>query len=275
MSVCAVCRFIMSCVVIILYCCFATADCSLNSLFSFLCIEYIPMIILLYIILFMVQYLDTAEMDDKMKEIEDYINTYSKAMQKVTSAAASVADKTAASAVIFRTFSEVCTAIGSNCDDEDDEFIRQFGLFLGSLSVNMSRNADEQVVKAKEPLEQQARTLLSIKAALQRQKAHKKNFIACAADKILCEKSEQKDPANLSKIESSKNSRGAVLTAKQEYLDASRSLLDNFDRVRDARVYDVIATAEALGGVELEACEKNGHVLADILDELSYDEDCE
>lgn len=222
------------------------------------------------ILLYNVQYLDTTEMDGKMKDIADYINTYSKLMHTLTSGAQGLADAITADARIFKNFSEVCTAIAYNSEEEDgDDFVRQFGLSIGSFSVNTSRNGDALLVQVKEPLEQQERTLQSIKAALLRHKTLKNNFIVRAADKILCEKIEQKDPANLSKIEDSRNSRGAVLTAKQEYLDASGALLDNFESVQASWVYEVVSTAKSLCEVEVAACQKNGHVLADLLDELT------
>ena len=218
------------------------------------------------------QYVDTTDMDDKMKEIADHINTYSKLMNTLTSASAKFVESTTAEALIFKSCSEVCIAIGYNSEEEEESFIRQFGLSIGSLSVNFSRNGDALLVQVKEPLEQQARTLQSIKAALLRHKTLKNNFIVCAADQKLCHKIELKDPTNLSKIEDSRKSREAVLHAKQEYLDTSGSLLDNFERLQAARGYNVVSTAEALCEVEVAACRKNGHVLADLLDELSFED---
>ena len=225
-------------------------------------------------LLFDSQYLDTSEIDSQVKDIEEYISLHSKLMQKLSRTAGDFTKKSMLSARILKSFSEVCTAIGSDCDDEDDEFIRQFGLSIGSLSLNMSRNADDQMVRVQEPLEQQSRTLLSITSALQRQKSLKKKFIACAADQILCEKAEQKDPTNVSKVESSRNSRALLLTAKNEYLDVSKSLLQNFDTIKESSMYDILAIAEALCDSEVTSCEKQGHVLADLLDELTYD-DCD
>lgn len=217
------------------------------------------------------QYLDTAEMDDHMKEVECFVQANTKSMHRLALAAADLADKTSVDARVLKTLSEVCTAIGSNCEDEDDEFMRQFGLSIGSFSLGISRSADEQVVQVKEPLEQQARVLLAVTEALRRQKKLKSNFVACAADAILRQKAEQKDPANVSKIESSRSGRAAVVSARKEYLEASQALLHSFDSLREARLGEVLAAAEALGEVELSVCEKQGHVLADLLDELTCD----
>jgi hypothetical protein len=223
----------------------------------------------LYCIVLCMQGLDTTEMDEKMKVIEEYINTYSKAMQRIATAATGLADRTATSGRVLEKLSEVCSAIGSNCEDEDDEFIRQFGLSIKTLSSNVSSNADNQLVNVKEPLERYYRTLLSIKSAQQRQHALKNNFIATAADKIMTERAEQKDPANLSKIEKSRNSRAAVLLAKKEYIFASDNLVANFERMKECRIFEIAAIAKSLVELEVASCRKNADVLADLWDELS------
>ena len=213
-------------------------------------------------------------MDTRIQEIDDYIAASSSKMQQLTLASTGLVEKTVASARIFNSFSEVCMAISSNSDEEYDDFMRQFGLSMRSYSINMSRNADEQLVKVKEPLEQQNRMLSSIKSTVRRQKSLKQNFVKCGADQVLCEKMEQKDPNNKYKVDSSQNSKEALLKAKEEYTQASDALLDSFEKVKGSRMYEIVGIATAMCNLEIESCEKNGHVLADIYDELCYDDMC-
>lgn len=219
---------------------------------------------------------DTSEVDEKMKVIADYVTEYTKGIKRITDAATCLANECVTEANILEDASgnskllgeKVLIARGVEEDPEATVFI-QFGVALTALAGQLHNNSQQKIIRVKEPIEQYSRTLLSIKAALKRQSDLKKAYVAASANHVLSEKDLAKEPHAMDKISKAEQTKELLESAEQEFNDTSQALVDNFEKVKQARVFEIVQIAEALVEVELESTRASRNVLADLLDDLS------
>ena len=145
----------------------------------------------------------------------------------------------------------------------------QFGVALTAMAGHLNENSQDKMVHVKEPIEQYSRTLLSMKAALKRQHEVKKAYIAASAIHVQNENALAKEPHAMDKIAMTEQTKELLEAAEKEFLATSQALMENFEKIKQDRVFEIVQIAEALVDVELKTCSGNKDVLADLLDDLS------
>ena len=126
------------------------------------------------------------------------------------------------------------------------------------MAEQLNANSQHKLVQVKEPIEQYSRTLLSIKAALKRQNEVKKAYIAASANNIMSENALAKEPHAMEKIAKAEQTKDQLQAAEADFHSTSKHLVDNFEKIKQARVYEIV-----------QICESLVEVLADLLDDLS------
>ena len=137
------------------------------------------------------------------------------------------------------------------------------------MAGQLNANSQNKLVRVKEPIEQYSRTLLSIKAALKRQNEVKKAYIAASANHIMSENALAKEPHAMEKIAKAEQTKENLDAAEAEFNSTSKHLVENFDKIKQSRVYEIVQICESLVEVELETCKGSRDVLADLLEDLS------
>mmetsp|Transcript_10779 Transcript_10779/g.19967 ORF Transcript_10779/g.19967 Transcript_10779/m.19967 type:complete len:375 (+) Transcript_10779:57-1181(+) len=219
---------------------------------------------------------DTSEVDAEMKTITDYLDSYTSAMKRISQAAGSLANESIEDAKTLEELSsnskllgeKVLIARGVEVDPEATVFI-QFGVALIAMAVQLNTNSRNKLVRVKEPIEQYSRTLLSIKAALNRQNEVKKAYIAASANRIMAENALAKEPHAMDKISKAELTKEELEAAEAEFHSTSKALVENFEKIKQSRVYEIVQICESLVELELETCRGSRDVLADLLDDLS------
>jgi hypothetical protein len=219
---------------------------------------------------------ETSEEDERMQVITDYVNAYTKGLKRITDASSSLANESVLEAKALTELSEnskllgekVLIARGVEQDPEATVFI-QFGGALMSLAGQLTAKSQAEIIDVKEPIEQYSRTLLSMKAALKRQSEVKKAFVTASANHVLAEKDLAKEPHAMDKISKAEQTREILESSEKEFHETSAALVDNFEKVKQNRVYEIVHIAEALVSVELQCTKSSRDILADLLDDLS------
>lgn len=110
---------------------------------------------------------------------------------------------------------------------------------------------------------------MSIKAALKRQNEVKKAYIAASANHVLSENALAKEPHSMEKIAKTEQTKEQVDATEKDFHATSKALVDNFEKIKEARIYEIVHIAEAMVDVELQCSNGSRDVLADLLDDLS------
>jgi hypothetical protein len=137
------------------------------------------------------------------------------------------------------------------------------------MAGQLNTNSQNKMVQVKEPIEQYSRTLLSIKAALKRQHEVKKAYITASANQVLADNALAKEPHSMEKIGKAEQTKELLDAAENDFNATSKALMENFEKIKEARIYEIVRIAEALVDVELQCTTGSRDVLADLLDDLS------
>lgn len=73
----------------------------------------------------------------------------------------------------------------------------------------------------------------------------------------------------MEKIAKAEHTKELMDAAEIEFHSTSKALMENFEKVKQARVYEIVNIAEAMVEVELQCTDGSRDVLADLLDDLS------
>lgn len=73
----------------------------------------------------------------------------------------------------------------------------------------------------------------------------------------------------MEKIAKAEQCREKLDEAEKEFNATSKLLVENFEKIKEARIYEIVQIAESLVHVELECTKGSRDVLADLLDDLS------
>lgn len=219
---------------------------------------------------------DTSEMDEKMKDISDYVTSYTSGMKRISEAAGHLAAESVDEAKTLDSLSSNSKLLGEKVliargvveDPEATVFI-QFGVALTALAGQLNANSQNKIVKVKEPIENYSRTLNSIKAALKRQNDVKKSYLAAAANHQLNENALAKEPHAMDKIARVEHSKEVMEEAEKEFKSTSQALLNNFEKVKEDRIYEIVHIAESLVELELDTCNGSKDILANLLVDMS------
>ena len=140
---------------------------------------------------------------------------------------------------------------------------------MTALAGQLTTKSQEEIIKVKEPIEQYSRTLLSIKAALKRQGEAKKAYVAASANLVLSEKDLAKEPHAMDKMSKVEQAKEALEQAENDFHSTSSHLVDNFEKVKQDRIFEIVQIAESLVAAELQCTRGSRDILADLLDDLS------
>lgn len=72
----------------------------------------------------------------------------------------------------------------------------------------------------------------------------------------------------MDKIAKAEQTKELLEAAEKEFKSTSKALENNFEKIKEARIYEIVNIAEALVDVELQCTKGSRDVLADLLDDL-------